>query len=64
MDFSFGYTFGEREVVFYKQIFSFIAIEFVRKEARLFIPVFLPLALSAPQLWRPAPKNIRSWAFW
>jgi hypothetical protein len=63
MDFLFGYTFGERGSVFYKQTFSFIAFELVRKEARLFILVFLPLALSPPHLWRPAPKNILSWVY-
>jgi len=64
MDFLFGYRFGERGGgVFYKQTFSFIAFEFVRKEERLFILVFFPLALSPPHLWRPAPKNILSWAY-
>jgi len=64
MDFLFGYRFGEGgRVVFYKQTFSFIAVEFVRKEARLFILVFFPLALSPPHLWRPGPKNILSWAY-
>jgi len=53
----------KRGAVFYKQTFSFIADEFVRKEARLFILVFFPLALSPPHLWRPAPKNILPWAY-
>ena len=48
--------------MFYKQTFSFITVEFVRKEARLFILVLFPLALSPPHLWRPAPKNKLSWA--
>ena len=62
MNFLSGYRFGEGGGC-YKQTFSFIAFEFVRMEARLFVLVFFRLALSPPHLWRPAPKNILSWAY-